>query len=74
MAFKLKKQYQNQTIVLANGELIDAQSIDRPSIQNRITKDSSLHYMFDVVEDSVKSEKAPQPEAPKAKRVRTSKS
>lgn len=47
MALRLKKQYENQTLVLVDGTLIDAKSVSKPNVQKRIQNAPSLAYMFE---------------------------
>lgn len=46
MALRFKKQYENQTIVLADGTLINKNTIWKPSIQAKL-KGSGYAYMLE---------------------------
>jgi hypothetical protein len=46
---KFKAKYSNDTIALADGTLIDKNSISRPTIQNKLTANKAFAYMFEEV-------------------------
>lgn len=53
MALRFKKQYENQTVALADGMLVDKNSLARESVQAKIKGLSSLAYMFEEAGDPV---------------------
>jgi len=56
---RFKKQYLNQTIVLASGLLIDQHSIGRDSVQKELKANPSFAYMFEDVPESADLPKQP---------------
>jgi len=46
---KFKARYSNQTIALADGTLIDRNSIGRDSVQAKLASNPSFAYMFEEV-------------------------
>lgn len=63
MAYKFKKQYENQTVVLADGTLIDKESIGRPSINAKINARLDGGVWFAYMLEEVKPEKVNPEEA-----------
>jgi hypothetical protein len=61
---KFKKEYENQTIVLADGTLIDKSSIATDHVQSKLLNAPWFGYMLEA--EAPKAPKAEQVEAPKA--------
>jgi hypothetical protein len=71
MAYKFKKQYENQTVVLADGTLIDKESINRPSVKAKINSGVWFAYMLEEAKpEEAKPEEAKPEEAKPKKRTR----
>ena len=68
MAYKFKKQYENQTVVLADGTLIDKESIGRPSIKAKINARLDGGVWFAYMLEEVKPEEVKPEEAAQAKK------
>ena len=75
MAYKFKKQYENQTVVLADGTLIDKESMGRPSINAKINArlDGGVWFAYmleEVNPEEAKPEEAAQPKKRTRKKVK----
>lgn len=64
---KFKKQFENQTVVLADGTLIDKQSISSDYVQSRLTASPWFAYMLEPAEVKAETPKAGTPKAPEVK-------
>jgi len=66
MAFRFKKEFENQTVVLSSGLLIDKESIKTPFVQAALSTSVWFAYMLEF--DGTKQEEAPAPSAQPAQK------